>query len=94
MVNVVLCAFSFNDNFSPQVLVGQTAVPSIHRLEQVSSEEKVGSLAENLLEALREHPDVEMKVFLTCSYFYRKLILGVNGLNRPGESSPEKDCCW
>jgi len=44
------------------VLVGETAVPAIHRLEQVSSEEKVGSLAENLMEALREHPDVEKKV--------------------------------
>ncbi len=45
-----------------QVLVGETAVPAIHRLEQVSTEEKVGSLAENLMEALREHPDVEKKV--------------------------------
>ena len=44
------------------MLVGETAVPAIHRLEQVSSEEKVGSLAENLMEALREHPDVEKKV--------------------------------
>lgn len=47
-----------------QVLVGESAVPAIHRLEQVSSEEKVGSLAENLMEALREHPDVEKKVSL------------------------------
>ena len=45
-----------------QVLVGESAVPAIHRLEQVSTEEKVGSLAENLLEALRDHPDVEKKV--------------------------------
>lgn len=45
-----------------KVLVGETAVPAIHRLEQVSSEEKVGSLAENLMEALTEHPDVEKKV--------------------------------
>ena len=42
--------------------MGKTAVPAIHRLEQVSSEEKVGSLAENLMEALRDHPDVEKKV--------------------------------
>lgn len=42
--------------------MGETAVPAIHRLEQVSSEEKVGSLAENLMEALREHPDGEKKV--------------------------------
>lgn len=45
-----------------QVLVGESAVPAIHRLEQVSTEEKIGSLAENLLEALRDHPDVEKKV--------------------------------
>lgn len=44
------------------MLVGETAVPAIHRLEQVSSEEKVGSLAENLMEALTEHPDVEKNV--------------------------------
>ena len=42
--------------------MGESAVPAIHRLEQVSTEEKVGSLAENLLEALRDHPDVEKKV--------------------------------
>lgn len=40
-------------------------MPAIHRLEQVSSEEKVGSLAENLMEALRDHPDVEKKVSAT-----------------------------
>ena len=49
-------------------------MPVIHRLEQVSSEEKVGSLAENLMEALREHPDVEKKVSFT------QLIFTVNSL--------------
>lgn len=53
--------------FVLQVLVGETAVPAIHRLEQVSSEEKVGSLAENLMEALRENPEVEKKVSLTLN---------------------------
>ena len=33
-----------------------------HRLEQVSSAESVGSLAENLVEALRENPIVAKKV--------------------------------
>lgn len=33
-------------------------IPIIHRLEQVSSDEHVGSLAENLLEALRTNPTV------------------------------------
>ena len=50
-------------------------MPAIHRLEQVSSEEKVGSLAENLMEALREHPDGEKKVIfiplLTRSMLFR-----------------------
>lgn len=45
-----------------QLLVGETAVPCIHRLEQVSSEEMVGSLAENLMEALRKNQKVEEKV--------------------------------
>ncbi|CAB3995920.1 E3 ubiquitin- ligase UBR4 [Paramuricea clavata] len=45
-----------------QLAVSETAVPTIHRLEQVSSEEKVGSLAENLMEALKEHPDAKTKV--------------------------------
>ncbi|XP_022651482.1 E3 ubiquitin-protein ligase UBR4-like isoform X4 [Varroa destructor] len=36
-----------------QTLLGGT-IPIIHRLEQVSSEEHVGSLAENLMEVLRE----------------------------------------
>ena len=59
-----VCYFSFNFPALSylQVLVGESAVPAIHRLEQVSTEEKVGSLAENLLEALRDHPDVEKKV--------------------------------
>jgi E3 ubiquitin-protein ligase UBR4 len=30
----------------------------IHQLEQVSSDEHVGSLAENVLEALRSHDEV------------------------------------
>ena len=44
--------------------MSETAVPTIHRLEQVSSEEKVGSLAENLMEALKEHPDAKAKVWV------------------------------
>lgn len=55
------------------MLVGETAVPAIHRLEQVSSEEKVGSLAENLMEALTEHPDVEKKVNLSVFHITSKL---------------------
>lgn len=44
----------FNDCFSLkfQIAVAQTTINIIHTLEQVSSNEHVGSLAENLLEAL------------------------------------------
>lgn len=37
-------------------------IPIIHRLEQVSSDEHVGSLAENLLEALRTNPAVAKRI--------------------------------
>lgn len=46
-----------------QVAVSQEdTIPIIHRLEQVSSDEHVGSLAENLLEALRTNPQVATKI--------------------------------
>ncbi|KAJ4446278.1 hypothetical protein ANN_12973 [Periplaneta americana] len=41
-----------------KLAVSTDCIPIIHRLEQVSSDEHVGSLAENLLEALRAHPTV------------------------------------
>lgn len=34
----------------------------IFRLEQVSSDERVGSLAENLMEAIRKNPSVAQKI--------------------------------
>lgn len=34
----------------------------MHKLEQVSSDEGIGTLAENLLEALREHSNVNLKI--------------------------------
>ncbi|RXG56207.1 E3 ubiquitin-protein ligase UBR4 [Armadillidium vulgare] len=37
-------------------------IQSIHSLEQISSDEHVGSLAENLLEALRDDPSIAKKV--------------------------------
>ncbi|KAJ7306602.1 hypothetical protein JRQ81_009992 [Phrynocephalus forsythii] len=45
-----------------QVLIGTDSIPNLHKLEQVSSDEGIGTLAENLLEALREHPDVNKKI--------------------------------
>lgn len=38
------------------------SIPIIHRLEQVSSDEHVGSLAENLLEALCTNPSVASRI--------------------------------
>lgn len=45
-----------------QVLIGTDSITNLHKLEQVSSDEGIGTLAENLLEALREHPDVNRKI--------------------------------
>lgn len=47
---------------SLQVLIGTDSITNLHKLEQVSSDEGIGTLAENLLEALREHPDVNKKI--------------------------------
>ncbi|KAG8431951.1 hypothetical protein GDO86_019058 [Hymenochirus boettgeri] len=43
-------------------LIGTDSITNLHKLEQVSSDEGIGTLAENLLEALREHPDVNKKI--------------------------------
>ncbi|PIK38842.1 hypothetical protein BSL78_24327 [Apostichopus japonicus] len=45
-----------------QQLVGDKCIPAIHRLEQISSEEGIGSLAENLMEALKTNPEVAKKI--------------------------------
>uniref|UniRef100_A0A182NQY2 UBR-type domain-containing protein n=1 Tax=Anopheles dirus TaxID=7168 RepID=A0A182NQY2_9DIPT len=45
-----------------QLAVAQDIIPIIHRLEQVSSDEHVGSLAENLLEALCTEPATAKRV--------------------------------
>lgn len=45
-----------------QMLVCEKVIPIVHRLEQVSSGEHVGSLAENLLEALRSQPQCAANV--------------------------------
>ncbi|CAH2989845.1 unnamed protein product [Chilo suppressalis] len=51
-----------NDHEPTQMLVCEKVIPIVHRLEQVSSGEHVGSLAENLLEALRSQPQCAAKV--------------------------------
>ncbi|XP_053669765.1 protein purity of essence [Anopheles nili] len=45
-----------------QLSVAEDIIPIIHRLEQVSSDEHVGSLAENLLEALCTEPATAKRV--------------------------------
>lgn len=45
-----------------KVLIGTDSITNLHKLEQVSSDEGIGTLAENLLEALREHSDVNLKI--------------------------------
>lgn len=47
---------------SPQNAVSLDCITIIHRLEQVSSDEHVGSLAENLLEALKTSEAVAAKI--------------------------------
>lgn len=50
------------DHPATQLAVAEDCIPIIHRLEQVSSDEHVGSLAENLLEALRTHAGVASRI--------------------------------
>ncbi|XP_045063212.1 E3 ubiquitin-protein ligase UBR4-like isoform X2 [Coregonus clupeaformis] len=45
-----------------QMLIGTDSITNLHKLEQVSSDEGIGTLAENLLEALREHAEVNLKI--------------------------------
>ena len=45
-----------------QRAVAADCIPAIHKLEQISSDEHVGSLAENLLEALTDDHDIAKQV--------------------------------
>lgn len=47
-----------------QMLISRSCIPIVHGLEQVSSDSRVGTLAENLLEAIKEHPSVAEKIEL------------------------------
>ena len=47
---------------STQVLISRDCIPIVHGLEQVSSDAHVGTLAENLLEAIKQHPSVAEKI--------------------------------
>ena len=43
-------------------LVLVAAIEELHQLEQVATEKHIGTLAENLLEAMKECPECEEKV--------------------------------
>lgn len=49
---------------STQILISRECIPIVHGLEQVSSDARVGTLAENLLEAIKQHPSVAEKIEL------------------------------
>ena len=51
-----------NGHAATQGLIGREIIPVLHKLEQVSSDEHIGSLAENLMEALRDNKEVAAKV--------------------------------
>jgi E3 ubiquitin-protein ligase UBR4 len=45
-----------------QNIVGKDVIPVLHKLENASSDEHIGSMAENLMEALRKNPAVAAKI--------------------------------
>lgn len=57
-----------HSHVTTQLTLASDSIPLFHHLEQISSDEHVGSLAENLLEAMCGHPQVR-------SHFYCNSIL-------------------
>ena len=47
-----------HSHVTTQLTLSTDSIPLFHHLEQISSDEHVGSLAENLLEAMCGHPQV------------------------------------
>ncbi|XP_052789588.1 E3 ubiquitin-protein ligase UBR4-like isoform X2 [Mya arenaria] len=45
-----------------QLLLGNHLVPILHKLEQVSSDKHIGTMAENFMETLKKHPVVADKI--------------------------------
>ncbi|XP_052831626.1 E3 ubiquitin-protein ligase UBR4-like [Octopus bimaculoides] len=45
-----------------QLLVGEECIPILHKLEQISSDKHIGTMAENLLEALKENEQTAAKI--------------------------------
>ena len=57
-----------------QTQVGKDMIPILHKLEQASSDEYVGTAAENLMEALRGNSVVAAKVKDQTNKEYIKII--------------------
>lgn len=57
-----LTGLAWNHENTQLAIAAADTIPIIHRLEQVSSDEHVGSLAENLLEALKTNPSVATRI--------------------------------
>ena len=51
--------------FTFQLELGNHLIPILHKLEQVSSDKHIGTMAENLMEALKTNPVVAAKVNIT-----------------------------
>ena len=49
-----------------QMLIAEHCIPILHQMEQVSSDEHVGSLAEGVLEAMKGCEEAEQKVGINC----------------------------
>lgn len=57
-----------HSHVTTQLALASDSIPLFHHLEQISSDEHVGSLAENLLEAMCGHPQVCMNSFMIFQY--------------------------
>lgn len=62
----LLAGLAHGHSPSQMAIAAADCIPIVHRLEQISTEERLGSLAENVLEALRENAEVANKV---CFFF-------------------------
>lgn len=58
----ILTGLAHSHENTQLTIAAADTIPIIHRLEQVSSDEHVGSLAENLLEALCTNPSVATRI--------------------------------
>lgn len=102
-VDTFVCQFT-SEGFTPQVLIGTDSISNLHKLEQVSSDEGIGTLAENLLEALREHPEVNKKIDAArretraekkrMAMAMRQKALGTLGMTVRAAGEPLPPCPW